>query len=103
MPTSISPDGTLISVTRPSSLFTRLSTIFHEMTMLAVAVVLPVALIMFGVAYPPHYDLKLIVGDAGKMGLYYVSHWRIFWWTVNTPAVSIIFTNNNTRLTSLPC
>ena len=83
----------------------RLSTIFKEMIMVAVVVVVVVGLILYLYSVPPYYELRLTreagAGPQGnhtsqdqpvpvkvKVGLEYISNWRMQHWGTNFATVS---------------
>ncbi len=110
---SVGPSIPIVPVPRPSvaarvqrtvvEISSSLSSIFKEMIMLAVAVVVAAAFVMLCVASPTYYDMKLTrvpwVGnhtsmtppqdhDDGhservRLGLYYYSYWRVYLWGVS--------------------
>jgi hypothetical protein len=98
--------GTVHHVAGRISIVSRLSTLFKEMIMVAMAVVVAVGLILYLLSVPPYYELKLtraVERGAGvssenhqvegevKMGLEYASIWRVKHWGTNFLSVRIHF------------
>ena len=115
---SVGPIIPVIPVPRPSvaaraqavvEAESSLSSIFKDMIMLAVAVVVATALVMLCVASPTYYDMKLTrvpwagnntlmtppqdrddgQSERARLGVYYFSYWRVFWWGINMVQVIV--------------